>query len=117
MRVATLTADPELRFTPSGRAVVQVRLAINTGYRTSQGEWVDNDATFLDGKKMKLAASATRRDELAKFIINSPYFSKVSVNRTWGHFFGRGMTKDQVDDFGEHNPVTFPEMLEKVSST
>ena len=48
--IATLTADPELRFTPSGRAVAQMRFAINSGYRNSSGEWVDDPATFLDGR-------------------------------------------------------------------
>jgi single-strand DNA-binding protein len=47
---ATLTADPELRFTRSGRAVAQMRFAINSGYRTPSGEWVDNQTTFLDGQ-------------------------------------------------------------------
>ena len=56
--IATLTADPELRFTPSGRAVVQMRLAINSGYRTSEGEWVDNEATFLDGQLWNGAENA-----------------------------------------------------------
>jgi hypothetical protein len=33
----------------------------------------------------------------------------------WGQFFGRGFTK-VVDDFGEHNPVSHPELLDKLAA-
>jgi hypothetical protein len=76
------------------------------------------DATFLDGRKMpaiKDTGKTTRRAELAKFITTSPYFAKAYVNRMWGHFFGRGFTKDAVDDFGDHNPIAHPELFEKIA--
>jgi hypothetical protein len=73
------------------------------------------DPTFLDGKKIKKDSSLGRREELAKFITKSPYFAKAFVNRTWGHFFGKSFTKDAVDDFGEHNPVSHPELLDKLA--
>jgi len=42
-----LTSDVELRFTPSGKAVANVRLAVN--YRVRQGEgWVDAEPTYYD---------------------------------------------------------------------
>jgi hypothetical protein len=84
-------------------------------YERRSGVFLYTDATFLDDKKMKLGTGSTRRKELAKFITKSPNFAKAFVNRTWGHFFGKGLTKDQVDDFGEHNPVTFPELFESLS--
>ncbi len=71
--------------------------------------------TFLDGKKIPAEAEGSRRQELAKFVINSPYFSKVFVNRTWGHFFGKSFTKDAADDFGEHNPASHPELLDRLA--
>jgi len=46
---AHLTADPELRYTPSARPVATVRLAVNSRRRTAEGEWVDAATTFLDG--------------------------------------------------------------------
>ena len=52
-----------------------------------------------------------RRRELAKLIKASPYFSKAIVNRIWGHFLGYGFTKP-VDDLGEHNPPSHPELLD-----
>ena len=42
-----LTSDPELRFTPSGKAVATVRVAVN--HRVRQGEaWVDGEPAFYD---------------------------------------------------------------------
>lgn len=68
---------------------------------------------FIDGKRVKtIPPGSSRRAELAKLIVDSPYFSKVFVNRTWAHFFGKSFTKDAPDDFGEHNPVTNPELLD-----
>jgi hypothetical protein len=74
------------------------------------------NATFLDGKKIKLNdLSTSRRKELAKLVTASPYFAKVFVNRMWGHFMGKSFTKDAPDDFGEHNPESHPELLTKLS--
>jgi hypothetical protein len=73
------------------------------------------DPTFLDGRKIKKDDSRTRRETLADFIVKSPDFSKAFVNRMWGHFFGKSFTKDGVDDFGDHNPVSHPELLDKLA--
>ena len=46
--VGTLTADPELRFTPSGAAVANFTVACNERRKNKDtGEWEDGDATFL----------------------------------------------------------------------
>jgi single-strand DNA-binding protein len=43
-----LTADPELRYTPSGMAVAQLRMAVNNRYKdTKTNEWRE-EATFVD---------------------------------------------------------------------
>jgi hypothetical protein len=52
-----------------------------------------------------------RRRELVQLIKASPYFPKAIVNRMWGHFLGYGFTKP-VDDLGEHNPPSHPELLD-----
>lgn len=44
--VGRLTADPDLRFTPSGAAVVNLTIASNDSYQ-KDGEWVDKPAVFL----------------------------------------------------------------------
>ncbi len=54
---------------------------------------------------------ANRRQELAKLIKTSPNFPKAIVNRIWGHFLGYGFTKP-VDDLGDHNPPSHPELLD-----
>jgi hypothetical protein len=52
-----------------------------------------------------------RRTELAALIKSSPLMPKAIVNRMWGHFLGYGFTRP-VDDLGEHNPPSHPELLE-----
>lgn len=47
--IGNLTGDPELRFTPTGAAVVNFRIACNDRKKNqSTGEWEDGDTTFLD---------------------------------------------------------------------
>lgn len=42
-----LTADPELRFTPSGAAVANFTVAVNERvYDKASGEWKEGDTTF-----------------------------------------------------------------------
>lgn len=69
------------------------------------------ESTDADGKKIK--REATRREQLAEFVVTSETFSKAYVNRIWAHFLGRSMTVNakDFDDFGEHNAETHPEML------
>lgn len=43
-----LTADPVLRFTRDGKAVTTLTVACNDRRKSSTGEWVDGDTTFLD---------------------------------------------------------------------
>ncbi|WP_267244388.1 single-stranded DNA-binding protein [Streptomyces sp. PR69] len=48
--IARLVADPELRFTSSGKAVASVRLAFNSRRRNQQtGEWEDGDTFWIRG--------------------------------------------------------------------
>ncbi len=63
--------------------------------------------TMSDGTQY----GANRRRELAQLIKGSPYFTKAIVNRMWGHFLGYGFTKP-VDDLGDHNPPSHPELLD-----
>lgn len=39
--IGNLGADPELRYTPSGKAVINIRVAVNRRTKDSQGEWQD----------------------------------------------------------------------------
>lgn len=44
--VGNLTADPELRFTASGKAVASLRVAVSERIKDTDGTWKDGDATF-----------------------------------------------------------------------
>lgn len=40
--IGNLGADPELRYTPSGKAVTTIRVAVNDRVRGPDGEWTDD---------------------------------------------------------------------------
>jgi hypothetical protein len=86
-------------------------------YERRNGVVLFTKPVFLDGRKYDPASKLTRRQQLAQFVVTSPYFAKAFVNRMWGHFFGRGLytTSREVDDFGEHNPIVLPELLDKLA--
>ena len=44
--VGNLTADPELRYTPSGLPVTSLRLALTPRSRQEDGTWTDGETTF-----------------------------------------------------------------------
>jgi single-strand DNA-binding protein len=44
--VGNLTADPELRFTPSGLQVANLRLAVTPRSRQEDGTWTQGETTF-----------------------------------------------------------------------
>lgn len=43
-----LAADPELRFTPSGKAVAGFTVVENIRHRNDAGEWVDGQPNYFD---------------------------------------------------------------------
>ncbi|MCG6155911.1 DUF1549 and DUF1553 domain-containing protein [Rubinisphaera margarita] len=58
----------------------------------------------------------SRRQLLVDWLANAenPYFARATVNRVWGHLFGRGIV-DPIDDFGtQHKPLS-PELLEQLA--
>ena len=44
--VGNLTADPELRFTPSGLQVANLRIAVTPRSRQDDGSWTDGETSF-----------------------------------------------------------------------
>ncbi|MFE0727909.1 single-stranded DNA-binding protein [Streptomyces antibioticus] len=47
--IGRLTADPELRFVASGKAVANISIAFNSRRKNERGEWEDGDTLFLRG--------------------------------------------------------------------
>lgn len=45
--VGNVTADPEIRYTPSGAAVATFTVACNERYRDTSGEWKDGPTSFV----------------------------------------------------------------------
>ena len=43
-----VVSDPELRYTPDGKAVTDVRIAVNYRAKTDDGEWVDAGNDYYD---------------------------------------------------------------------
>lgn len=83
-------------------------------YEQRNGLLKRSGAVWLDKNKPSLSSSAPRRAELMRFLVNDEYFAKSIVNRMWAHYMGRGFT-NPVDDFGEHNPVSHPELLDRLA--
>jgi len=103
---------------------VQLTLKENDNYNNKETVYYENRQAvvratapkFLDGKTIPSGTKKSRRDILADFVIEDPNFARATVNRMWGHFFGRGLCQQPaVDDFGEHNPVVHPELLDGVA--
>ena len=46
--IGNLTADPELRWTQSGKPVTSLRMACNERKKNEAGEWVDGDTLFMN---------------------------------------------------------------------
>ena len=72
--------------------------------------------TFLDGRKISQQKDVDRREVLARMITepSNENFARAFVNRTWGHFLGRGFV-NPIDDFGSHNPASHPELLARLA--
>ena len=67
-------------------------------------------------KSLSDGGDKTRRELLAQYVITHDNFAKAYVNRMWGHLFGRGLNKEaSIDDFGSHNEVIHPELLNKLA--
>lgn len=71
---------------------------------------------FLSGNASPDGSEGTRRQRLATWITSkdNPYFARAAVNRIWAIMFGRGIV-EPVDDLGQHNPASHPELLQELS--
>lgn len=62
--IGNLTMDPELRFTPNGAAVANIRVAVNHRYQGNDGNWVE-EASFFNvvawGRQAEIANEYLRK--------------------------------------------------------
>jgi hypothetical protein len=71
------------------------------------------EAQFLDGQVPDWKTDADPRHAFAAWLTrpDNPYFARVMANRLWAQMFGVGIV-DPVDDWGEHNQPSHPELLD-----
>jgi hypothetical protein len=72
-------------------------------------------ARFLDGTEPALSPDEPFRLALSAWVTSrdNPLFARAAVNRTWAHFFGRGLV-NPVDDIVNDKP-THPELFDKLA--
>jgi hypothetical protein len=70
-------------------------------------------ARFFLAAQPELKAEGPYRTALAAWLTapENPYFARVSANRLWAHFFGRGLV-NPLDDFRPEQPASHPELLD-----
>jgi len=104
-----------LRDSGGGKARFQVRGKPGSGVSAEEIYKEINKPMFL---QMKLPAKAGGRwvDQMAKTLTHprNALFAKSIVNRVWYHIMGRGLVMP-IDDLGENNPATHPELLEDLA--
>lgn len=82
-------------------------------YERRNGMVLPTSMVFIGGDRPELTKKESRRAVLARLVTNHPNFSKAMVNRAWGQLFGRGLNEQPaVDDFGEHNALVHPQLLD-----
>lgn len=71
---------------------------------------------YLDGRTVERSEGLKLRATLAQFVTEpeNENFPKAFVNRMFAHFFGRGIVHP-VDDFGDHNQPTLPDLLDQLA--
>lgn len=82
-----------------------------SGTRTGAGKVVH--AKFLKASTPKLPDEGAVRQHLAAWITakENPYFAKAIVNRTWAHFFGKGLVP-LTEGLGTETEPSHPEVLD-----
>lgn len=72
---------------------------------------------YLDGRTLERSEGLKLRATLAQFVTEpeNEDFPKAFVNRMFAHFLGRGIVHP-VDDFGDHNQPTLPDLLDQLAA-
>jgi hypothetical protein len=107
---AQIRATPD----PDGSMLMQLQDGTASPVKILDTETVV-DARFL-GETEPVGSTTSRRAALAEWLTapENPYFAKAAVNRIWAVLFGYGLV-NPIDDFGEHNAPSHPEVLTLLS--
>jgi hypothetical protein len=99
-----LTEEPEAGATPT------TSITLPSGTGKAAGRVVK--ARFLGGDEAEPRDGAPLRPAFTAWLTapENRWFAPAFVNRTWAHFFGRGLV-NPVDDFRDDNPPSHPELL------
>ena len=73
-------------------------------------------AQYPGGTVVDAKEQGTRRQQLAIWMVSrdNHYLARATVNMVWAQLFGRGLV-EPLDDFGEHNPASHPELLQELA--
>ncbi|HEY8503987.1 MAG TPA: DUF1549 and DUF1553 domain-containing protein [Gemmataceae bacterium] len=73
-------------------------------------------ARYFDGTEPDWKPDQLPREALVEWLVRAenPYFARNAANRVWEHFFGVGII-DPVDEPGEKNPPSHPELLDDLA--
>ncbi len=73
-------------------------------------------ARYPGGATVDEGERGTRRQQLAIWMVSreNPYLGRAAVNLVWSELFGRGLV-EPLDDFGDHNPPSHPQLLAELS--
>jgi hypothetical protein len=77
---------------------------------------IDAPPRFLTGESPAGLDQPPLRPALADWLTapQNPWFARAMVNRTWAHFFGRGLV-NPIDDLRAENKATHPELLDELT--
>lgn len=95
-----LVRDPEMRFTPAGKAVCNLTIAVSERRRKEDGTWEDGEASFIDAVAWQQMAEAIVEEGLSQgdLIIAS---GTLRIRKWEGKDGKKGITPEIIlDDIG-----------------
>lgn len=104
------TIDVDFYRPGTGRLSDQGAFEAEARYQDPQGQWKTAMSSFLDSSD----DTRTLRSRYADHLLASPKFAEAAMNRLWAELLEYGFTLP-VDDVGEHNQPSHPELLEALS--
>jgi hypothetical protein len=99
---------------PTRAPVMQAGFAPRQTYLHERGDFRSRGADVSAGVPQAVQGAAANRLELARWLVSraNPLTARVTVNRMWQEFFGRGLVATS-DDFGTRgDPPSHPQLLD-----